>query len=147
MNRHRTAAAIVAMACLFFYANVASARPMGVVELQQQAEWRDQLQPTPQSGTLPTLRIEVCAACNLSPADVSAISQTYVLAAYNAGYTIDALSTMHVKILETGIHENGRPYARGETRNMWFRVGNPRSGESIGNVAGRVTFLILSGAR
>lgn len=147
MNRHRTALATIAMMCLFLYANAVSARPTPVGVQQQQAEWRTYWRPAQQTGALPTLHIEVCADCNLSRAELSAISQTYVLAAYNAGFTIDPFSTMHVKILETGRHANGKPYARGETRNMWFRVGNPRPGESIGTVAGRVTFLILSGAR
>jgi len=147
MNRHRRAAAMMAMLGLFLYANAASARPAPIAEQHQQAERRNYWQPAQQSGALPALHIEMCADCRLSRADLSAISQAYAIAAYNAGFRIDALSTMQVKIIETGTLENGAPYAKGETGDMWFRVGNPRPGESLGAAAGRLTFDILSGAR
>lgn len=147
MNRHRITAAIIAAVCLFAYANVASARPAPDAGPHRHAEWRSHWNLAPQAVSLPTLDIDQCADCRLSRQDLSAISQAYALAAYDAGFRLDALSTTQVRIVETGTLENGAPYARGETGDRWFRVGNPRPGESIGAVAGRLTFVILSGAR
>lgn len=150
MNRHRTALATIAMMCLFWYANGVSARPTpnGVQQQQeQQAEWRTYWRPVQPAGALPTLQIILCADCSLSQAELSAISQAYALAAYNAGFRLDALATTQVMIVETGTMANGAPYAKGETGDMWFRVGNPPPGESLGAAAGRLAFVILSGAR
>lgn len=147
MNRHRTALATIALMCLFLYANGVSARPTPVGVQHQQAEWRTHWRPVQQDGALPTLQIILCAECSLSQAELSAISQAYALAAYNAGFRLDALTTTPVMIVETGTLANGAPYAKGETGDMWFRVGNPPPGESLGAAAGRLTFVILSGAR
>lgn len=147
MTRRCTALAALALLVLFFAANGAAASPTPLSALAAQPDWRAHLKPVRPIDTLPTLQIEVCDACVLTREDLSAIKKAYAIAAYNAGYRIDALSTMHVKILETGRMANGAPFARGETGGMWFKVGNPRPGESIGSVAGRVTFGILSKSR
>ena len=52
-----------------------------------------------------------------------------------------------IGIVETCLLENGRPNARGGAFGMWFWVGNTDSGETLGRVAGRMAFVILSGAR
>jgi hypothetical protein len=71
----------------------------------------------------------------------------YAVAAHAAGHRIDILTTTRVRIIETGMLENGTPYAKGETAGMWFKVGSPDPGETLGSVAGRMTFVILSGIR
>lgn len=43
--------------------------------------------------------------------------------------------------------ENGMPYVRGETAGMWFRVGEPGPGETLGSIVGRMLFVILSDSR
>lgn len=43
--------------------------------------------------------------------------------------------------------ENGMPYVKGETAGMWFRVGAPGLGETLGSIAGRMIFAILSESR
>ena len=96
---------------------------------------------------LPALHVEVCETCKLSREDISAMKQGYAMAAHVAGYRINFLATTRVHIVETGMLENGTPYARGETAGMWFRVGNPDPGETLGSVAGRIAFVILSGTR
>ena len=75
------------------------------------------------------------------------MKQGYAMAAHAEGYRINFLATTRVHIVETGMLENGTPYARGETAGMWFRVGNPDPGETLGSVAGRIAFVILSGTR
>lgn len=147
MTRRCTTLAALALLVLFFAANGAAARPAPTLAHAPHTEWRTHLKPTRAVESLPALQIEVCDACSLTREDLSAINKAYAIAAYNAGYRIDALSTMNVKILETGKMANGAPFARGETGGMWFKVGNPRPGESIGAVAGRVTFGILSRSR
>lgn len=99
-----------------------------------------------QAKLLPALQIEVCKSCNLSREEISEIEKAYIAAALVAGYRIDILVTTQVHIVETGMLENGLPFARGETAGMWFKVGGPVKGESIGSVAGRLTFVILSGS-
>ena len=100
-----------------------------------------------QTKPLPALDIEVCDACNVSREEVSAMKRGYAVAAHAAGHRIDILTTTRVRIIETGMLENGTPYAKGETAGMWFKVGNPDPGETLGSVAGRMTFVILSGTR
>ncbi|MCL5061454.1 MAG: hypothetical protein M1449_13975, partial [Candidatus Thermoplasmatota archaeon] len=100
-----------------------------------------------QAEPLPALYIEVCEDCNLSREEVYAMKRGYAVAAHAAGYRIDILATARVRITETGTLENGTPYAKGEAAGMWFKVGNPDPGETLGSVAGRMTFVILSRAR
>ena len=75
------------------------------------------------------------------------MKQGYAMAAHAAGYRINFLDTTRVHIVETSMLENGTPYAQGETAGMWFRVGNPDPGETLGSVAGRIAFVILSRTR
>ena len=148
MNRLRSVSVTFVTVCLLLQAGAASARLMQVSLLQQQqtersGHWKTAAHTEP----LPALNIELCATCSLSREELSAINKGYTIAAHAAGNRIDALSPVHVKIVETGTLANGAPYAKGETGGMWFRVGNPRPGESIGTIAGHLTFVILSGAR
>lgn len=147
MNRLRTTITILATACLLLQTGISSARLMPASLLQQQTERAAHLKSVAQTERLPALNIELCEACSLSREDISSINKGYAIAAYAAGYQIDALSTVPVKIVETGTLANGAPYARGETAGMWFRVGDPRPGESLGSIAGHLTFVILSGSR
>ncbi|KVW91327.1 hypothetical protein [Thiobacillus denitrificans] len=143
----RTVAAVLAMSALLAWANTAAARPLEAGIRQPPPEQAMRCESSAQAGPLPALHIEVCKACNLSHEDISAMKQGYAVAAHAAGYRIDILATTRVHIVETGMLENGTPYARGETAGMWFRVGNPDPGETLGSIAGRMTFVILSGAR
>ena len=145
MTSIRTVAAVLALSSLLALANVTAARPMEAGIQQQPQAARCEL--SAQAGPLPALHIEVCKACNLSREDISAIKQGYAVAAHAAGYRIDILATTRVHIVETGMLENGTPYAKGETAGMWFRVGDPDPGETLGSIAGRMTFKILSGTR
>lgn len=52
-----------------------------------------------------------------------------------------------MRIIETGVLANGTAYAKGEIAGMQFRVGDPDPGETLGSVAGRMMFVILSGTR
>lgn len=138
-------AGFVALSSLLALSNGAAARPLEAGMQQQPQAAR--CESSAQAGPLPALHIEVCKACNLSREDISAMKQGYAVAAHAAGYRIDILATTRVHIVETGMLENGMPYARGETAGMWFRVGNPDPGETLGSIAGRMTFRILSGTR
>jgi hypothetical protein len=139
--------ALPALLSLLALANGAAARPMEAGMQQQPQEQAMRCEPSAQAGPLPALHIEVCDACNLSHEEVSAMKRGYAVAAHAAGHRIDILETTRVRIIETGVLENGTPYAKGETAGMWFRVGNPDSGETLGSAAGRMTFMILSGTR
>lgn len=145
MTPIRTVAAVLALSSLLALASVAAARPMEAGMQQQAQAPRDE--PVARVESLPALRVEVCETCTLSREDISAIKQGYAMAAHAAGYRIDFLATTQVHIVETGMLENGTPYARGEAAGMWFRVGNPNPGETLGSVAGRIAFVILSGTR
>ncbi|MDP2267399.1 MAG: hypothetical protein Q8J70_12685 [Thiobacillus sp.] len=145
MTPVRIVAAALALSSLLALANVAAARPLEAGMQQQEQAARCEL--SAQAGPLPALHIEVCKACKLSREDISAIKQGYAVAAHAAGYRIDILATTRVHIVETGMLENGTPYAKGETEGMWFRVGDPDPGETLGSIAGRMTFKILSGTR
>lgn len=138
-------AGCVALSSLLALANSAAARPLEAGMQPQEQAARCEL--SAQAGPLPALHIEVCKACKLSREDISAIKQGYAVAAHAAGYRIDILATTRVHIVETGMLENGTPYAKGETEGMWFRVGDPDPGETLGSIAGRMTFKILSGTR
>ena len=142
-----TIVVVLALSALLALANGAAARPMEAGMQQQPQEQATRCESSAQAGPLPALHIEVCKACNLSHENISAMKQGYAVAAHAAGYRIDILATTRVRIVETGMLENGTPYARGETAGMWFRVGNPDPGETLGSIAGRMTFVILSGAR
>ncbi len=145
MTPIRTVATVLALTSLLALANVTAARPLEPGMQQQEQAARCEL--SAQAGPLPALHIEVCKACKLSREDISAIKQGYAVAAHAAGYRIDILATTRVHIVETGMLENGTPYAKGETEGMWFRVGDPDPGETLGSIAGRMTFKILSGIR
>jgi len=145
MTPIRTVATVLALTSLLALANVTAARPLEAGMQQQEQAARCEL--SAQAGPLPALHIEVCKACKLSREDISAIKQGYAVAAHAAGYRIDILATTRVHIVETGMLENGTPYAKGETEGMWFRVGDPDPGETLGSIAGRMTFKILSGIR
>lgn len=143
----RTVAAVLALSSLLALANVTAARPLEAGIQQQPQEQAARCESSARAGPLPALHVEVCEACKLSREDISAMKQGYAVAAHAAGYRIDILATTRVRIVETGMLENGTPYARGETAGMWFRVGNPDPGETLGSVAGRMTFRILSETR
>ncbi len=143
----RIVAAVLAMSSLFAWANVVVARPLEVGIPHQPPEQAMRCESSAQAGPLPALDIEVCDACNVSREEVSAMKRGYAVAAQVAGYRIDILAKVRVRITETGVLENGTPYAKGETAGMWFKVGNPDPGETLGSVAGRMTFVILSGIR
>lgn len=145
MTPIRSVATVFALTSLLALANVTAARPLEAGMQQQEQAARCEL--SAQAGPLPALHIEVCKACKLSREDISAIKQGYAVAAHAAGYRIDILATTRVHIVETGMLENGTPYAKGETEGMWFRVGDPDPGETLGSIAGRMTFKILSGNR
>ena len=135
-------AVVVALSSLLALANSAAARPLEA-GMQQQAQAARCESPT-QAGLLPALHIEVCKACQLSHEDLSALKQGYAVAAHAAGYRIDILTTARLYIIETGMLENGTPYAKGEAAGMSFRVGDPDPDETLGSVAGRMAFVILS---
>ena len=147
MTGARTVAAVFALSSLLALANGAVARPLEAGMQQQPQAQAARCESPAQAGPLPALHIEVCKACNLSREEISAMKQGYAVAAHAAGYRIDFLATTRVHIVETGMLENGTPYARGETAGMWFRVGDPDPGETLGSIAGRMTFVILSGTR
>lgn len=147
MSRIRTVATVLALSSLLALANGAAARPLEAGMQQQPQEQAARCESSAPGRVAPALHIEVCKACNLSHEDISAMKQGYVVAAHAAGYRINFFATTRVHIVETGMRENGTPYARGETADMRFRVGNPDPGETLGSVAGRITFLILSGIR
>ncbi len=142
-----TVAAILAMSSLLVWANTVAARPLEAGIPHQPPGQAMRCEPSAQAEPLPALHIEVCADCNVSREEVSAMKRGYAVAAQVAGYRIDILATARVRITETGVLENGTPYAKGETAGMWFKVGNPDPGETLGSVAGRMTFVILSGTR
>jgi hypothetical protein len=97
------------------------------------------------SRTLPALRIETCAACELEDEDIAAWKRTYAEAAQEAGYDIDLLVASPVRVVETGLLPNGAPYVVGETAGMRFRVGDPDPGATLGSALGRMSFVIFSG--
>lgn len=140
----RIVAAVLAMSSLFAWANVV-ARPLEAGMPHPPPGQAMRCESPAQAGPLPALDIEVCDACNVSREEVSAMKRGYAVVAQVAGYRIDFLATVRVRITETGMLENGTPYAKGETAGMWFKVGNPDPGETLGSVAGRMTFVILSG--
>lgn len=146
MTRARIAAAVLAMSSLFALANVV-ARPLEAGIPHQPPGPAMHCESPAEAEPLPALDIEVCADCNVSREEVSAMERGYAVAAQVAGHRIDILATVRVRITETGVLENGTPYAKGETAGMWFKVGNPDPGETLGSVAGRMTFAILSGTR
>jgi hypothetical protein len=96
--------------------------------------------------SLPTLRVDLCAECSMSSDEIEALRQTYAESAQSAGHSIDFLTTVRVRITETGVLENGTPYAIGEAGGMRFRVGDPHPGATLGSALGRMTFAIFSGA-
>lgn len=144
---NRTLVAVLAVSSLLAGASGAAARPMAAGMQQQPQEQTMRCESPAQAAPLPALHIEVCEACELSREDISAMKQGYAVAAHTAGYRIDILATERVRITETGMLENGIPYVKGEIAGMWFRVGNPDPGETLGSVAGRMAFVILSGTR
>ncbi|OZA30093.1 MAG: hypothetical protein B7X93_04645 [Hydrogenophilales bacterium 17-61-9] len=146
MTPIRTVAAVLALSFLFALSNGTAARPLEA-GMQPPPQEQAACESPARAGPLPALHVEVCEACTLSREEISAMKQGYAVAAHAAGYRIDILATTPVRITETGMLENGTPYARGETAGMWFRVGNPDPGETLGSVAGRMTFRILSGTR
>lgn len=97
--------------------------------------------------TLPSLRIEVCPACELDPTDIAGWQQAYADAARAAGHAIDPAEPVRVRITETGQLPNGTPYAIGEAAGLRFRVGDPDPGATLGMALGRMSFVILSGQR
>jgi hypothetical protein len=134
---------MLALSFLPAWANAAAARPQeeGLPEQAARCE------STARTKPLPALHIEVCDACGLDREEIAAAKRAYAEAVYLAGYRIDILATASVRITETGVLENGAPYVKGETAGMWFRVGDPGPGETLGSVAGRMIFAILSGSR
>lgn len=100
----------------------------------------------PPAQTLPSMRIEICAACELKAEDIAAWKRTYAEAAQEAGYDIDLLVSSPVRVVETGLLPNGAPYVIGETADMRFRVGDPDPGATLGSALGRMTFAIHSGS-
>lgn len=144
---NRTVAAVLAMSSLLAWANAVVARPQEAGIPHQPPEQAMRCESSTQVGPLPMLDIEVCDACNVSREEVSALKRGYVVAAQVAGYRIDILAKVRVRITETGVLENGTPYAKGETAGMRFHVGDPDPGETLGSVAGRMMFVILSGIR
>ncbi len=147
MTRIGTVAAVLALPALLAWANTAAARPLEAGMRQTPPEPAMRCESSVQAEPLPALYIEVCEDCNLSREEVYAMKRGYAVAAHAAGYRIDILATARVRITETGTLENGTPYAKGEAAGMWFKVGNPDPGETLGSVAGRMTFVILSRAR
>lgn len=147
MTRTRTVAIVFALSSQLALANVATARPMEAGMPHEPPAQAKRCESSAQAGPLPSLHIEVCETCKLSREEISAMKQGYAVAAHAAGYRINILETTRVHIVETGMLENGTPYAKGETAGMWFRVGNPDPGETLGSVAGRMAFVILSGDR
>ncbi len=140
-------AGFVALSSLFALANGAAARPLEAGMQQQPQEQAMRCESSTQAEPLPVLHIEVCADCNMSREEISAMKRGYAVAAQVAGHRIDILAKARVRITETGVLENGTPYAKGETAGMWFKVGNPDPGETLGSVAGRMAFRILSETR
>lgn len=100
----------------------------------------------PASQSLPTLRVELCAECNMHRDEIEALRQAYAESAQSAGHDIDFLTSARVRITETGLLENGTPYAIGEAGGMRFRVGDPHPGATLGSALGRMTYAIFSGA-
>lgn len=142
----RNVAAVLAMSSLSAWANVV-ARPLEAGIPHQPPEQAMRCESSAQAGPLPALDIEICDACNVSREEVSAMKRGYGVAMQVAGRRIDILAKVRVRITETGVLENGTPYAKSETACMQFRVVDPDPGETLGSVAGRVTFVILSGIR
>ncbi|HEY9097360.1 MAG TPA: hypothetical protein VIN38_00680 [Thiobacillus sp.] len=135
----------IVVSLLLAQSSLTAAHPMPTSgQLVEQTMPWEQAAP---SGLLPALKVDVCAHCELSREAVSEIEKGYVIAALAAGYQINILETTEVRIVETGVLENGMPFAKGETEGMWFRAGGLVQGESMGSVAGRLTFMILSGNR
>lgn len=143
MIKLQTVIQCIVVTLLLVQPSLSAARPMQAGIQKLAMPW-EQAAPI---ELLPALKIEVCASCYLSHKEISEIEKGYVVAALAAGYRIDILETTEVRIVETGVLENGMPFARGETEGMWFRAGGPVRGESMGSVAGRLTFVILSGNR
>lgn len=127
--------------------NVATARPLEAGEPHQPSEQAIRCESSAPTRPLPALHIEVCDACNLSREEIFAAKQAFAVAAHAASHRIDILATERVRITETGVLENGAAYVRGETAGIWFRVGEPRPGETLGSIVGRMIFVILSDSR
>lgn len=144
---NRTVVAVLAVTAPLAWANGTAARSMEAGMRRQLPEQGLRCESPAEAGPLPVLHIEVCETCKPGCEDVSAMKRGYAVAAYAAGYRIDSLATARVRITETGVPENGTPYAKGEIAGMWFRVGDPDPGETPGSVAGRMSFVILSGTR
>ena len=144
---NRTLVVVLAMSALLAWANTAPARSLEAGMQQQSPEQGMRCESSAQAEPLPALHVEVCEACSLGHEEVSAMKRGYAVAAHAAGYRIDILATARVRITETGVLENGTPYTKGETAGMWFRVGDPGPGETLGSVAGRMIFMVLSESR
>ncbi|MDP1529243.1 MAG: hypothetical protein Q8M05_07665 [Rhodoferax sp.] len=112
------------MSSLFALANVA-ARPLEAGIPHQPPEQAMRCEPSAQAVPLPALHIEVCADCNVSHGEISAMKRSYAVAAHAAGHRIDILTTTQVRIIETSVLANGTAYAKGETSGMQFRVATP----------------------
>lgn len=95
--------------------------------------------------SLPSLRVELCADCRMSRDEIDALRRTYADSAEHAGHSVDFLASARVRITETGMLENGSPYAIGEAGGMRFRVGDPDPGATLGSALGRMSFAIFSG--
>lgn len=142
-----TVATILAMSSLLAWANVASARPQEAGEPYPPPEQAMRCESSAPARPLPALHIEICDACNLSREEIVAAKRAFAVAAQAAGHRIDILATERVRITETGVLENGAAYVRGETAGMWFRVGEPGPGETLGSIVGRMLLVILSESR
>ncbi|MDA8259016.1 MAG: hypothetical protein M0Z99_25840 [Betaproteobacteria bacterium] len=142
-----TVAAVLAMSSLLAWATVATARPQETGVPHQPPEQAMRCESPAQTKPLPALHIEVCDACNLSREDIVAAKHAFAVAAHAAGHRIDILATERVRITETGVLEDGAAYVKGEMAGMWFRVGAPGPGETLGSIAGRMIFVILSESR
>ena len=100
----------------------------------------------PAARSLPTLRVELCSECSMSREEIESLRQAYAESAQSAGHGIDFLASARVRITETGLLENGTPYAIGEAGGMRFRVGDPHPGVTLGSALGHMTYAIFSGA-
>lgn len=135
------------MSSLFAGTNVAGVRPQEAGAPHSPPAPAMRYESSAPIRPLPALHIEVCDACNLSREEIVAAKRAFAMAAHIAGHRIDILAMERIRITETGTLENGAAYVRGETAGMWFRVGDPDPGETLGSVVGRMLFAILSGSR
>lgn len=97
--------------------------------------------------TVPTIVLDVCEDCHFSAKDKSVLLNRYSETAMAAGYNVNPFARTAVKITETGVQADGKPYVKGVVRDKQFKVADPHPGETLASAVGVMVFVIASSDR